>query len=187
MPLLRDRLLAGRRIVVAGSPLGVLSEALGELEAELEPLALAELPAEEERAGEWAREHGRLDALVYCAAGAFGAGGQEGLGAVLADAWLAVREVALGSLIATQDPGKLVLIAPRPGDGPLAGAARAGLENLARTLSVEWARYGLTAVMIAPGERASEPQVAQLVAFLVSEAGGYFSGCRLEVGAVAAR
>ena len=32
-----------------------------------------------------------------------------------------------------------------------ADAARAGLENLARTLSIEWARYAITLVAIAPG------------------------------------
>ncbi|MBV9807120.1 MAG: hypothetical protein JO286_08060, partial [Solirubrobacterales bacterium] len=50
--------------------------------------------------------------------------------------------------------GKVLLIAPRSRAGSFAAAARAALENLARTLSVEWARYGATAVAVAPGVRA---------------------------------
>ena len=52
---------------------------------------------------------------------------------------MATRAVATGALIPA-GAGKCVLIAPRPDRGPFAGAARAALENLARTLSVEWAR-----------------------------------------------
>jgi NAD(P)-dependent dehydrogenase (short-subunit alcohol dehydrogenase family) len=77
-----------------------------------------------------------------------------------------------------------VLLAPRPEAGPLAEAARAGLENLIRTVSVEWARYGVTAVMLAPGQDTLEADIGAVAAFLVSEAGGYFSGCRLTLGAV---
>ena len=46
--------------------------------------------------------------------------------------------------------GLIVLIAPPPGDAHHA-AARAGLENLARTLSIEWARHGIRPVAILPG------------------------------------
>ena len=150
------------------------------LGAELEFLAVDELPAEDERVGEWARARTPLNALVHCASDSFGHGG----GAALEQAWAAIREVATGALIEAEAPGKLVLIAPRPDAGPLASAVRAGLENLARTLSVEWARYDLTAVTITPGVRTSGEQLAQLVCFVVSEAGGYLSGCRLELGAV---
>jgi len=187
MALLRDSLLAGRRIVLAGSAAPALGPALAALRASLEPLAVAELPPEEERVGEWARSRGPLDALVHDAAGAFGAGDQAGLCAALEEAWAAVREVATGALIDSPTPGRIVLIAPPADAGPLARAAAAGLENLARTLAVEWARHGLTAVLVAPGAHASQAEVGQVVAFLVSEAGGYFSGCRLELGALAGR
>ena len=57
----------------------------------------------------------------------------------------------------------MVVIAPRPDAGAFAGAARAALENLARTLSVEWARYGITATVITPGNATTDDQIAQLV------------------------
>ena len=99
----------------------------------------------------------------------------------LEPAWVAIRGVATGALI-PGGAGKIVLIAPRAAGGPFATAARAGLENLARTLSVEWARYGVTAVTIAPGARTADDELAELVCFLVSPAGDYFSGCGFELG-----
>jgi NAD(P)-dependent dehydrogenase (short-subunit alcohol dehydrogenase family) len=183
MELLRDTLLAERRIVLAGGDTEVLGDALRELGAAVEPLDVERLPGEDERVGDWARERGPLDALVYRADGAFGEGGQEGLDAALEQAWCAVREVAVGALI-ERAPGKLLLIGPRPDAGPLAGAARAGLENLVRTLSVEWARHGVTTAMIAPGSGTTEEQLAAVACFVVSEGGDYLSGCRLELGAV---
>jgi hypothetical protein len=47
---------------------------------------------------------------------------------------------------------------------------------------VEWARYAVTAVTIAPGERTLDDELAELVCFLVSPAGDYFSGCALKFG-----
>ena len=182
MSLLRKDLLRGRRIALAGTPEEALRTALVDLGADVEPLLLTELGEDEERVGEWARAHLPLHALVYCAGPVFGTGGEEALNTTLDRAWAAVREVAVGALIEAEHPGKVVLIAPGAGDGPLAEAAAAGLENLARTLSVEWARYQVTAVMVAPGAT-PEAQLATLVAFLVSEAGEYLSGCRVELGA----
>ncbi len=122
-----------------------------------------------------------LHALLFDAARTFGGGGQPLLGAALEAAWVATRGVANGALI-PGGAGKVVLIAPRPSGGPFASAARAALENLARTLSVEWARYGVSAVAVAPGARTADEELAELVAFLVSPAGDYFSGCLLELG-----
>lgn len=184
MSVLRANLLAGRRIAISGTLGQTLSEALLELDAEFEMLEVEQLPAEEERVGEWARARAPLTALVHCAAGSFGDGGGVGLDGALEEAWAVVREVATGALIESRQPGKVVLVAPRPDAGPLAGATRAGLENLARTLSVEWARHGLTAVAIAPGPETTGEQLALLVCFVVSEAGDYLSGCQLELGAV---
>jgi NAD(P)-dependent dehydrogenase (short-subunit alcohol dehydrogenase family) len=68
----------------------------------------------------------------------------------------------------------IVILAPQRGDAD-AEAARAGLENLARTLSIEWARHNIRAVTILQG---ADPHVtAELVAYLASNAGAYFSGC----------
>lgn len=76
--------------------------------------------------------------------------------------------------------GKLVFIAsPATADG--AGALRAAFENLARTLSIEWARYNIRTATILPGVGTEADQVATLVAYLASDAGDYFSGCRFEL------
>jgi NAD(P)-dependent dehydrogenase (short-subunit alcohol dehydrogenase family) len=132
--------------------------------------------------GSWARARAPLDALVYDASAAFGGGGSEGLRSALEHAWAAIHEVVSGELIPACRGGKVVLIGPRAGAGAFAEAARAALENLARTLSVEWARYGITVTMIAPGARTTDEEVAGVVCYLVSEAGDYFSGCRLSLG-----
>jgi hypothetical protein len=40
----------------------------------------------------------------------------------------------------------------------------------------------VSAVAIAPGARTADEQLAELVCFLVSPAGDYFSGCVFELG-----
>jgi citronellol/citronellal dehydrogenase len=80
--------------------------------------------------------------------------------------------------------GKLVLLAPAPGAGSHAAAARAALENMARTLSIEWARHAIRTTAIAPAEATAPAEVAALVAYLASPAGDYFSGCVFALGAV---
>ena len=74
------------------------------------------------------------------------------------------------------------MLASRPGELPHAEPARAALENLARTLSVEWARFGITTVAVTPGAATSDDELARLVAFICSPAGSYFSGCRFDLG-----
>lgn len=109
------------------------------------------------------------------------AAGQPTPDVLLADApldaaFLAARAVA-NRWIAEERGGKVVFVAPRD-DAP----QRAALENLARTLSTEWARFTITPTAILPGPRASEDDVAQLVAFLASPAGDYYSGCAFRFG-----
>lgn len=82
--------------------------------------------------------------------------------------------------------GRIVYLAPAPDAerseiGRHADAACAGLENLARTLSIEWARHGVTVVTIAPGAGTAAGEVAALTAYLASPAGAYFSGCLLDL------
>ncbi len=149
-----------------------------------------------------------LDVLVLDAAALFAAGGaaapadadqgpatavaaeRRALSACLDGAWQATHAVA-EALIAAQRPGRIVYLAPAcepagaAADG-LADAARAGLENLARTLSIEWARYAITTVAIAPGASTTGEQLASLCAYLASPAGDYFSGCLLDLRGPAA-
>jgi hypothetical protein len=186
MGVLRQNLLEGRAIAVAGGVPRAVSGALTGLGARVESLpGGGQLVEEEERVGDWARARGPLDAVVYDARATFGGGGEMGLADALELAWVAVREVAIGALIPADAPGKVLLVGPAPDAGPFAEAAGAALENLARTLSVEWARYDVTTAMLAPRNDTSAEALAELVCFLVSEAGGYLSGCRLELGAVA--
>ena len=135
---------------------GVRVAAAGEVAARM--VELGAEPADDE-----------LDVLVFDGAAV------PGMPAVLDEAWDAIR----GAL---RDDQLIVLIAPPPGDAH-AEAARAGLENMARTLSIEWARRGIRPVAITPGATTSPAEIAELVAFLASPAGAYYSGCRFDLGA----
>lgn len=166
---LRPGILDGVSVALAGGgPPG--------LEAELERLGalVSELPPQ-----------GAVTALVFDGSPAFAEGGPDGLMSLLEQAWVAVDAVA-GQLIAADAPAKVLLIAPPGNAGPQAAAARAALENLARTLSVEWARFQVTACAILPGLATTTAQLRELLAFLLSAAGDYFSGCVLELGAASA-
>ena len=156
--ILRPGVLEGVRVVVAGT--GPLGDAVASRCAEL-----------------GASAGGEADVLVWDGAAAFAAAsGVEAVRAVLDDGWDAIRgALADGQLI--------VLLAPPPGDAH-AEAARAGLENMARTLSIEWARRAIRPVAIHPGAATSPAEGAELVAFLASPAGAYYSGCRFELNAV---
>ncbi len=191
MALLREGLLSGRSIALAGGVPDVISAQLSALGARVElypqdgrPRGEQRGPSDVEQAGEWARAHAPLHGLIFDAGGTFGTGGQEALAQAIEHAWTAVREVATGALIPAKSAGKVVLVGPRPDAGPMAQAARAGLENLARTLSVEWARYEVTVAMVAPGASTDDQVLAQLLAFICSPGGEYLSGCRIELGAV---
>jgi NAD(P)-dependent dehydrogenase (short-subunit alcohol dehydrogenase family) len=115
------------------------------------------------------------EVLVWDGAEAFAsASGVEGVRAALDGGWDAIHGALRDGLL-------IILLAPPPGDAH-AEAARAGLENMARTLSIEWARRGIRPVAIHPGEATSPAEVAELVAFLASPAGAYYSGCCFELG-----
>ena len=181
MTLLRDDLLSGAAIAIAGDLDTVVRGRLQQLGAQL---ACFDDGLDEDAAEAWARARPSLHAVVYDAAPAFGVGSADGLLVVLERGWIPIRAVVNGALIPAGNGGKIVLLAPRPTAGRHAGAARAALENVARTLSVEWARYGITVTAIAPGKATAAEEMAELVAFLISPAGDYFSGCRFELGAV---
>ena len=180
MTVLRDDLLQGRGIALGPGVSKRIAAALTALGARVEVLAELGDPADDQ-VGAWARAHAPLDVLLYRTSPSFGAGSPQALTAALQDAWVAIRELAVGALIESPRPGKIVLLGPPAEAGAYAQAASSALENLARTLSVEWARHGITTVMVAPGEGCGETELAQVLCFLCSVAGDYFSGCRLEV------
>jgi NAD(P)-dependent dehydrogenase (short-subunit alcohol dehydrogenase family) len=125
-----------------------------------------------------------------CEGGEGGEGGGElarqALGACLDASWNVTRVVAERAFLPGSRGGRIVYVAPRADAGEHADAACAGLENLARTLSIEWARHGVTAVAIAPGT-AGAAELAALTAYLASPAGAYFSGCLLDLRGPARR
>ncbi|HEV3000672.1 MAG TPA: hypothetical protein VGW75_08025 [Solirubrobacteraceae bacterium] len=181
--MFRPGLLSGVAVALAGPARAAIERELAGLEADVRRVA----PVSDEDAPPGASG---AHALVVDAAAAFAATAAAGdpdelapLRAAADGAWVAIRSVANAAWIGPGEPGgKVVLVAPRPADGPHAEAARAALENLARTLSIEWARYGIRTTAIAPGRDTTDEDVARLVAYLVSEAGDYFSGTRLDLG-----
>ncbi len=157
-------------------------------------LSECELPVQEESFAQRLREDGLPDLLVVDAASAFAAAGdppRDALGRTMHETWEVTRAVA-GALIEQQRPGRIVFVAPAAGVGPCeqrsyARATRAGLENLARTTSIEWARYGITPVTIALGDDTAGQTLVALCAYLASPAGAYFSGCVLALDGPAPR
>ena len=113
------------------------------------------------------------DVLVHAAARPRDA---DGVRAALDEAWDAIRATML-----PPGPGLIVLLAPAPG-GAHRAAARAGLENMARTLSIEWAQHDIRVTAVQPGAATPPEQVANLVAYLASPGGDYFSGCAFSMG-----
>lgn len=177
--LFRPGLLDGVAVALAGPVRAPIAATLGDLGADTRALDIAsDEDAPPGAAG--------LHALVFDAAAPFAAASQDDeLGPLRAAgdaAWIATRAVANAAWIEPKQPGgKVVLVAPRPADGVHAHAARAALENLSRTLSIEWSRYGIRTTTITPGEGTSDDDVAGVVAYLVSRAGDYYSGARLEL------
>lgn len=162
--------------------------------------------------------HGRIDALVNNAGGQFLAPAEQvtakGFRTVvelnLVGTWLMTHAVATRSFI-PRGAGKVISITLSPHNGMPgmvhSGAARAGVENMMRTLSIEWAAHGVTTCAIAPGQiatdvlrekypkavvdnvartipagRLGEPEdIAWLVALLASPAGRFVSGSVITV------
>ena len=135
-------------------------------------------------------ELGGLELLVIDAGSLFACRAGEGARAALVgcmDAtWSITQAVAGEAFIARGSAGRVLFLAPRAASeeaqAGYVGAVRAALENLARTLSIEWARYAITTVTLAPGASSSDGEIAAITAYLASPAGAYFSGCLFELG-----
>jgi NAD(P)-dependent dehydrogenase (short-subunit alcohol dehydrogenase family) len=199
--LLRADLLRGVSMFLCIAE-GVQGEAIGEAVHDL----CASLGANVAGCDTDAHDEGRLDDAVTEAMGRLGgvdllavdgaalfetarndgSDGHAALRACMDGAWNATRAAVNNAFLRAADPrGRIVYVAPPPDAGEHADAARAGLENLARTLSIEWARHRITTVAITPGADTTDAQLAALAAFLVSPAGDYWSGCRVALGETA--
>ncbi len=157
--------------------------------------------------------HGRIDTLVNNAGGQFLAPAEQitekGFDTVIKlnvhGTWLMSHAVATKWMI-ENGGGKIINVTLSPHNGMPgmvhSGAARAAVENMARTLSIEWARFGIKVNALAIGQIATEtlltkyPQVvvenlahsvpagrlgrpeevAWQVAYLASPAGDFYSG-----------
>ena len=157
--------------------------------------------------------HGRLDTLVNNAGGQFLSPAEaitpKGFRTVIelnvVGTWLMTHAAATKAFI-PQGRGKVLSVTLSPHNGMPgmvhSGAARAAVENMMRTLSIEWARFGIRLCALAAGQfdtetlrtkypaevveavpgtvplgrLGTEEEWAWLIAYLASEAGDFHSG-----------
>jgi citronellol/citronellal dehydrogenase len=158
--------------------------------------------------------HERIDVVVNNAGGQFMAPAEsitpKGFRTVIRlnveGTWLVTHAVATKAMIPSGRGGKVISVTLSPHNGmpgmAHSGAARAAVENLMRTLSIEWARFGIKLLAVAPGQFAtetlltkypqaiveriadsiplqrlgSEQEFAWLIAYLASPGGDFISG-----------
>jgi citronellol/citronellal dehydrogenase len=162
--------------------------------------------------------HGRLDVLVNNAGGQFMGPAEaitpKGFRTVIElnvqGTWLMTHAAATKAFI-PQRSGKVLSITLSPHNGMPgmvhSGAARAAVENMMRTLSIEWARFNIKLCAVAAGQFDTEvlrtkypPQVSEnvaktiplqrlgtpdemawIVAYLASPAGDFLTGCVITI------
>jgi NAD(P)-dependent dehydrogenase (short-subunit alcohol dehydrogenase family) len=162
--------------------------------------------------------HGRIDLLVNNAGGQFMSPAEaitpKGFRTVIElnvqGTWQMTHAAATKAFI-PQGGGKVVSVTLSPHQGMPgmvhSGAARAAVENMMRTLSIEWSRFGIKLVAIAPGQfdtetlrtkypkvvvdnvadtvplgrMGTEEEMAWLIAYLASPAGDFYSGCVITI------
>jgi citronellol/citronellal dehydrogenase len=162
--------------------------------------------------------HGKIDLLVNNAGGQFLSPAEEitpkGFRTVIKlnveGTWLMTHAVATKSMIPNRQ-GKIVSVTLSPHNGMPgmvhSGAARAAVENMMRTLAIEWSRFNIKCNSIAPGQIGTDtfmtkyPQImvelmtqtiplgrlgtaeeiAWMVAYLASPAGDFVSGTTLTI------
>ena len=157
--------------------------------------------------------HGRIDTLVNNAGGQYMTpaeditpkGFRTVVGLNLEGTWLMTHAVATKAMIPESRGGKIISVTLSPHHGlpgmAHSSAARAGVENLMRVLSIEWARFNIRTTALAAGHFATDAlkkypkpvyegvartvplqrlgeaeEHAWLVAYLASPAGDYYSG-----------
>jgi citronellol/citronellal dehydrogenase len=162
--------------------------------------------------------HGRLDVLLNNAGGQFLAPAEaitpKGFRTVIdlnvTGTWLMTHAAATKAFI-PQSGGKVISVTLSPHNGMPgmvhSGAARAAVENMMRTLGIEWARFGIRTCALAAGQFATETfltkypreildqvagsvplgrtgrpeEMAWLVAYLASPAGDFISGTTITI------
>jgi len=201
-------------------PLAETAELAGDLAGsfEHEPLDIRDEEAVGPFFDRLLERHGRLDVLVNNAGGQFLAPAEsispKGFRTVIElnvqGTWLMTHAAATKAFI-PQGGGKVLSVTLSPHNGMPgmvhSGAARAAVENMMRTLAIEWARFGIVTCALAAGQFATEtlmtkyPQVvidnlersipigragraeemAWLVAYLASLAGDFVSGTTITI------
>ncbi|MGE5408172.1 MAG: SDR family oxidoreductase [Syntrophothermus sp.] len=162
--------------------------------------------------------HGRLDVLLNNAGGQFLAPAEsispKGFRTVIDlnvnGTWLMTHAAADKAFI-PQKGGKVISVTLSPHNGMPgmvhSGAARAAVENMMRTLAIEWSRFGIRTCSLAAGQFATETflakyppavlehvgrsiplgrtgraeEIAWMVAYLASPAGDFVSGTTITI------
>jgi citronellol/citronellal dehydrogenase len=208
----------GAAVVICGRRAEPLAAAVGEIEgaggrAEAVPMDIRDDEAVDALFDGVLERHGRVDLLVNNAGGQFLSPAEaispKGFRTVIelnvTGTWLMTHAAATKAFI-PQERGKVISITISPHNAMPgmvhSGAARAAVENMMRTLSVEWSRFGVRLCAIAAGQFDTETlrtkypaqvvesiprtvplgrlgtkeEMAWLVAYLASPAGDFFSG-----------
>jgi citronellol/citronellal dehydrogenase len=161
----------GARVVVVGRRLEPLEETVAmcaDGRAEAESCDIREEDQVDALIDGVVERHGRVDTLVNNAGGQYFVPAEDitpkGFRTVvrlnLEGTWLMTHAVATKSMIPSGQGGKIISVTLSPHHGlpgmAHSSAARAGVENLMRELSIEWARYNIRTTALAAGHFETE-------------------------------
>jgi citronellol/citronellal dehydrogenase len=208
----------GATVAICGRRPEPLDQAVEEIEAaggraEAVPMDIREEDAVEQLFEGLLARHGQVDVLVNNAGGQFLSPAEaispKGFRTVVelnvTGTWLMTHAAATRAFI-PQRAGKVISVTLSPHNGMPgmvhSGAARAAVENMMRTLAVEWSRFNIRLCAVAAGQfdtetlrtkypreivenvsrtvplgrLGTESEMSWLIAYLASPAGDFFSG-----------